>query len=68
MKFSTLFRLFTATAFLWLLTISTAVQETGAGFGSYTSINDDEETNNVTAYSQADVDYELAGDYIPRVT
>jgi hypothetical protein len=68
MKFSTLFQLLTAFAFLWLLTTSTTAQESGASFGSYTSINYDEETNIVIAYSQTDPDYELMGDYEAKVS
>lgn len=68
MKFSNFSRLFTAGIFVWLLTISAMAQDTGGGFGSYTSINYDEDTNIVTAYSQTDTDYSLMGDYEARVS
>jgi hypothetical protein len=69
MRFSNFSRLFTAVAFAWLLTISAAAQEdTGGGFGSYTSIDYNPDTNIVTAYSQTEPDYILMGDYQARVS
>lgn len=63
MNLSTLFRLFIAGIFLSLLPIAIAAQNYGTGFDSYTSIDYDETTNTVMAYSETDADYELQGDY-----
>jgi hypothetical protein len=68
MKFSSFSRLLIAGIFVWLFTISTAAQDSGGGFGSYTWIDYDEDTNIVTAYSQTDSDYNLMGDYEARVS
>jgi len=63
MKSSTLFRLVFAIAFLCLSITSIAAQDYGAGVSSYTSIDYDEETNTVTAYSETELDYSMVGSY-----
>lgn len=60
MKFSTLFNLVVAIVFLCLITISATAQ---ANVSGYTSINYDETTNTLTAYSETDSDYSLVGEY-----
>jgi hypothetical protein len=63
MKSSTLFRFVFAISFLGLITTSVTAQEYGTGISGYTSIDYDEFTNTVMAYSETELDYELVGDY-----
>lgn len=60
MKTSTLFRLVVVITFLCLLTVSAMAQAIVSG---YTSIDYDESTNTVIAYSETDMDYSLVGEY-----
>jgi hypothetical protein len=46
-----------------LTAISAAAQNSEPGFGSYTSLDYDEATNTVTAYSETDADYEVMSAY-----
>lgn len=59
MKFSTLFRLFAATAFSCLLAISIAAQNPSAT--GTTTIDYNENTNTVTAHSETQLDYDMSG-------
>jgi len=63
MKHSTLFRFVITFAFVCLITASAAAQEIGSGISGYTSIDYDEETNTVMAYSETNLNYDLMGDY-----
>jgi hypothetical protein len=63
MKSSTLLRLVFAIFFFGLITTSVAAQESGTGISGYTSIDYDEDTNTVMAYSETDLDYSLIGSY-----
>ena len=65
MKISTLFRLVIVITFLCLLTATAAAQATVSG---YTSIDYDESTNTIIAYSETDMDYSLVGEYRAYVT
>lgn len=68
MKLSSFSRLLITNCFLCLLTVAAAAQDFGVTYGGYTSINYDEETNIVTAYSETyPENYELAGDYEAQV-
>ncbi len=67
MKSSIIFRVVFSVAFLCLITLSAAAQGSGVGAHGYTSIDYDEATNIVTAYSETDVDYELSGNYQTNV-
>ncbi|HEX8070939.1 MAG TPA: hypothetical protein VF546_13370 [Pyrinomonadaceae bacterium] len=63
MKSPTILRFVFALALLGLLTTAAAAQEYRSGVSGYTSIDYDEFTNTVMAYSETDVDYYVAGDY-----
>lgn len=63
MKNSILFQFVILVIFLCLATISVAAQGSGVGANGYTSIDYDDATNTVTAYSETDIDYELSGNY-----
>ncbi len=63
MRNSILSRLIISVVLLCLMTITAAAQGSGVGANGYTSIEYDEATNTVTAYSETDVDYELSGYY-----
>lgn len=63
MKNSTLFRFVIAIAFLCLISSAAAAQDSGVGASGYTSIDYDEATNTVRAYSETDIDYDLSGNY-----
>jgi hypothetical protein len=63
MKLNTLIKLIFSSAFVCLLTISAQAQASGTGISSYTAIDYDEATNTVMAYTEADGDYQLLGDY-----
>src|SRR5437588_687805 len=63
MKSPVLFRLIGAFTFLCLMVVSAAAQEFGSGVSGYTSIDYDDSTNTVMAYSETDVDYDMGGDY-----